>query len=109
MNQPMPAPRTISEAKCCLTAKRDRQTVPASVYAVMGTMSGRGYSCATTEAKAHEVMACPERKLELDTELFPEKNDTPPSPLSGPSRCVARFAPGNPVSAFAQGSNPRMA
>src|SRR5882672_5341063 len=108
MNQPMPAPRTISDAKCCLTAKRDKQTVLASAYAVIGTTSGRGYSCATTEAKAQEVMACPEGKLELDTELFPEKNDPRPSPSSGRSRCVASLTTVTTISAFAKASNPRM-
>src|SRR5882724_8077336 len=91
MNHPIPAPITISVAKCFLTAKRDAHTVVARVYAVMGTMIGCGYSCATTEASAHELMAWPDGKPEFHHELFSAQKAPFPLPSSGRSLRVASF------------------
>src|SRR5262245_44419031 len=108
MNQPRVPPRTMSDAKCFLTAKRDAQTVVARPYDRIGTTSGRGYSCATTEAKAQELIACPDGNPEFQNELFSPQNPPWTLPSKGRSRRVVSLIALPRIVEFASASNPKM-
>src|SRR5439155_15793358 len=108
MNQPMAAPSTTSDAKCCRAANREPTTSEANPYDAIGTISGRGYSWATIEASAQELIAWPEGKLEFHSLPFSDQNPPLLLPSSGRARCVTILATVTTNSVLASASNPRI-